>query len=91
MNALSSILDKIFSDPVLRSHYVEAKVLTVYPLTVGEKIARISQAKSFYQGVLIVKVSSAAWRNELNMMSLQIRDSLNRDLRETLVNKIVFR
>jgi len=91
MNTLASILDKIFSDPALRSHYQEAKVLTMYHQTVGKKIAQISHPKSFYQGVLIVKVSSAAWRNELNLMRLQIRDSLNADLRENLVKKIVFR
>lgn len=91
MHTLANILDKIFSDPALRTHYQEAKVLTMYPQTVGEEIARISRAQSFHQGVLIVKVSSAAWRNELNLMRLQIKESLNSDLHEKLVKKIVFR
>ncbi|KAA3619829.1 MAG: DUF721 domain-containing protein [Calditrichaeota bacterium] len=91
MNTLSTILDKIFSDPELRSHYVEARILTLYPQTVGEKIASISYPKSFSQGILVVKVSSAPWRNELNLMTLQIRDALNTELGEYLIKKIIFR
>ncbi|KAA3656820.1 MAG: DUF721 domain-containing protein [Calditrichaeota bacterium] len=91
MNTLSSILEKIFSDPTLRSHYVEAKILTLYPRAVGKKIAGISKAVSFSNGILVVRVSSAAWRNELNLMTLQIREILNKELGEQKINKIIFR
>lgn len=91
MNTLASILDKIFSDPMLKSYYVEAKVLTIYPEAVGERIASISKAVSFQNGILVVRVKSAAWRNELNLMTLQIKDILNKDLGENLINKIIFR
>ena len=91
MDTLAKILKNIFSEPELYAHYLEAKILTMYPKSVGEKIAQVSTAQSFRDGILYVKVNSASWRNELNLMSLQIKDAINKDLGEQLINKVVFR
>ncbi len=74
----------------LTERFREQQAVIRWPQVVGEKIARISEAMSIADGVLTVKVNSAAWRQELHYLKLSIIKSLNYDLRKEVVRDIKF-
>lgn len=41
-------------------------IAQIWTMVVGEKIAALSEVKSFYQGVLVIKVSSASLNHLLS-------------------------
>jgi predicted nucleic acid-binding Zn ribbon protein len=63
---------------------------TFWEREVGEAIATRAQPASFRAGVLAVRVSSAAWMQELQFMKEEIRERLNARLGEDLVRDIYF-
>ncbi|MDQ7051734.1 MAG: DUF721 domain-containing protein [candidate division KSB1 bacterium] len=91
MRPLAQILERIFSDPKLKSHFIEGAVSGIWKQAVGERIARVASPVSFDNGTLYVRVSSAAWRNELHMMQQQMIDSLNAKLGRNEIERIIFR
>ncbi len=63
----------------------------IWPQIVGEKIAEKTVAEKIADGKLFVKVSSAAWRNELVFLKKELIAKLNKALGREVVNDIVFR
>ncbi len=91
MRPLSYILERIFSDPKLKSHFIEGAISGVWNRAVGERIASVASPVSFDNGTLYVRVRSATWRNELHLMQQQIIDHVNEQLGRNEVERIVFR
>jgi len=58
---------------------------------VGERIARISEIRSFEQGVLKVHISEAPWRSEVTLRREDIRRQLNAHIGEDLIKEIQVR
>lgn len=56
----------------------------------GEQIARMTTAVKITQGVLLVKVKTSTWRNELNIRKKEIMNKLNGELGEEIVKDIRF-
>jgi len=61
---LGTVLASLGLDGYLR----EREVLEAWPLVVGEEIARRSQALRIRDGILTVRVDSAAWCQELHFL-----------------------
>jgi predicted nucleic acid-binding Zn ribbon protein len=57
---------------------------------VGEQIARVTEAKSIKQGLLVVRVNNGPWRNELQLRKQEIIGKLNGALGENVVSDIHF-
>jgi predicted nucleic acid-binding Zn ribbon protein len=58
----------------------QAKVLEDWPELVGPQIAKVTQPESVgADGVLRVRVATAAWAQELQLMTPQILGKLNKD------------
>ena len=57
---------------------------------VGEHIAKAATAVRIAKGVLLVKVKSSTWRNELNLRKQEIISTLNRGLGQDVVKDIRF-
>ncbi len=91
MNSLGQILEKIFRDPKYRSYFIEGLISGVWNRAVGAQIAAVAKPLSYENGVLQVRVESAAWRNELSMMSEEIIQKLNQHIGRDEIIQIVFR
>jgi len=63
-------LQKIFADKVCLQAGEEAPMLA-WPVVCGAAVAEKTRALSFADGVLVVAVSDAAWRNQLQAMAAQ--------------------
>jgi predicted nucleic acid-binding Zn ribbon protein len=66
-------------------------VVTSWEAIVGEQIARVAQAERVERGVLIVRVTSAPWRNELSMRRQEIMDKIVKTVGKGIVREIRFR
>jgi predicted nucleic acid-binding Zn ribbon protein len=80
------LLQRIDPDQRLRVY----RLWTFWDREVGEAIAARAQPASYRAGVLAVRVSSAAWMQELQFMKDEIRERLNARLGEELVRDIYF-
>ena len=91
MKSLSSVFDRIFNDPSLRPHFVGGVLVSNWAKIVGPQIAEISKPIFFKEGALHVRVESAAWRNQLNMLRFDIIKKANTITGRNDVTQIVFR
>ena len=58
---------------------------------VGDAIANISYPISFKDGVLVVRVRNAAWRNELHAQESQLVDTINKKRDSMGITKLIFK
>jgi predicted nucleic acid-binding Zn ribbon protein len=83
---LHRLLQRIDPDKRLEVY----RLWTFWDREVGEAIAARARPASYRAGVLAVRVSSAAWMQELQFMKEEIRERLNARLGEELVRDIYF-
>ncbi len=76
MQHARSTLKKIFTDNVCAKAGDEAPLLA-WPVACGGAVAANTRALSFVDGVLVVAVPDAVWRNQLQCMSEQYLAGLN--------------
>ena len=67
------------------------KVLEIWPLVVGDKIANKTETTFINKGVLYVKVFSSTWRQELQIQQKEIINKINKRLKENIVREIKFK
>ncbi len=68
----------------------EIAALNLWAEVVGEKIAKVTEAKDVREGRLFVKVENSVWRNELYYIKQELIKELNLRLGQNIVNDIVF-
>lgn len=85
---LSNILSKIGESYEARPDLI----LTVWPEVIGQKLALMTQAVSFNEGVLIVKVTNSTLHNLLSQYEKpRILNDLRRRFPRIEIKNIVFR
>ena len=85
--ALAHLIDRLGYGERLN----EQRALEVWAGVVGEQIAKVAKPKLIKDGELEVKVSNAAWRQEMIYLSADILKRLNIALGSKLVKSIRFR
>lgn len=86
-HALQELVDTLG----IRKPLTRYSVLTLWEEIVGEQIARVARAERVDDGVLIVKVASAPWRNELSMRRREILEKITDTVGKGIVREIRFR
>lgn len=69
--------------PVLQN-----RALVVWDEVVGEAIAKRAHPEEVKHGILVVRVDTPVWRNELSLKKNQILDALNQALGEPVIKDI---
>lgn len=88
---LDAALGAVLHELGLGQRIHQLKVLDLWPDVVGQQIAKVTQADRIDRGKLTVRVSTAAWRNELVFLKKQIIVKLNQAIGDEIVKDIVFR
>ncbi|MEP7325228.1 MAG: DUF721 domain-containing protein [Gemmatimonadota bacterium] len=71
-------VDRVLAKNGLAKRVAQASVIEEWPELVGMQIAKVTQAESVTaDGVLWVRVATAAWANELSMMTPRILARVN--------------
>ncbi|MFQ6615323.1 MAG: DUF721 domain-containing protein [Fidelibacterota bacterium] len=81
---LDSFLRKAGLDrPVLQN-----RALVVWNDVVGEAVAKRTEPEEVKHGVLVVRVDTPVWRNELSLRKKEILEALNQALGERVIKDI---
>ena len=70
---LDTLLGQAISRSALAGGLRDQEALAAWPRIVGEEISRHSQAQSISDGLLVVKVESSVWAQELQLLTPQIQ------------------
>jgi predicted nucleic acid-binding Zn ribbon protein len=71
-------------------HFELVRLIRLWPQVVGETIARRTEVNSLKFHTAVVKVSTAMWIQELNLMRPQILSRVNEAMRNDAVREIRF-
>ena len=88
--SLGSAIQQLVQLMNVRDIIAEQSVINRWEKVVGERIAGVTEPRSIKKGILKVKVSNQAWRQELVYLKDDIVKKLNDDLEERFVSDIVF-
>ena len=86
---LASALDEVL-DTFSLTKVREYDAVTRWNEIVGEQIGRVTEAVRIDKGVLVVRVSTGPWRNELTLMKSTILQKINGTLGQGKVRDIRF-
>ncbi len=85
--ALSSAFARLGVEARLREH----EVFRVWPVVVGEGIARHAEPQGLKQGRLLVHVTDSVWLHHLSMMRHRILQAMRERLGAAAVSELVLR
>lgn len=88
---LGEVLQSVIDRLGLRTRINEARVIETWAALAGPQINSVTSSVWMKGATLFVKVTSAAWRQELHMRRREWRERLNDELGEELIDEIVFR
>jgi len=75
---VADVLPGVFRSAGIEKRVAQATVLAEWPSLVGDRIAKVTTAESVRDdGVLLVSVRTAAWTQELSLMTPQIIARVN--------------
>jgi len=90
MRTLGELIESWASSLGIKRKLLEGMVPSLWEEVVGEAIAAHTSVVGIRGGVLVVRVGSPSWRNELFFMKPKILEKLNSTIGEDVVKDIRF-
>ncbi len=87
---LGSILNTFLADRGYLTACKEAEVIQKWPEIVGERLVDVCKCTDVRDGIVYVRVPSAAWRQEVSYLKKQIMNQIKRICRCKTIRDIVF-
>jgi predicted nucleic acid-binding Zn ribbon protein len=88
---LGDVLQDVIDRLGMRDKIDEARVVETWATIAGDRVNAVTESVWMKGDTLFVKISSAAWRQELHMNRRAWRDRLNDALGRDIVGEIMFR
>ena len=88
---LGEVLKEVIDELGVQEEIDQARVIETWAAVAGAKINEVTESAWMKDSTLYVKITSAAWRQELHMNRRKWRDRLNGELGADLVDEINFR
>ena len=88
---LSAVLKEYISEMRMETKLKEVEMVQSWEELLGKTVARYTRNIYISRKVLYVELTSSVVKNELFMMRAEIREKINSQAGETIVNKIVFK
>ncbi len=77
MQSLGNALTALMQSLGIEKQVEQYKIFDVWNDIVGEQVAKVAQPERVHNGVLIVTVSNAPWRNELTFRKREILEKIH--------------
>jgi predicted nucleic acid-binding Zn ribbon protein len=87
---IGAVVDAILSERGYLAQCKELGVTRAWASLVGERLARITECTRVERGVLFVRVTSAAWRQEISFMKQILLTKIRMETDCTTIKDIVF-
>ena len=89
--SLGDVLSDLVDSYGYRDRLDAARAVEAWPLVAGDRVAAQTEQAWMRDGVLTVRVASAAWRHQLHLQRDAWRQRLNDALGREVVREIAFR
>lgn len=90
MQSLKIAIDSMLRKFGIDNAVAQNKALNIWNETVGDKVAKNTEPDRVEHGVMIVKVSSPTWRQELYFQKNEIIDKINKTIGKSVIRDIRF-
>lgn len=90
MKSVHAALDELIGNLGIQRKLKEYDAVLLWEELVGDHIAKATTAVRIVQGVLVVKVKTSTWRNELTLQKKMLVEKLNTAIGERVVKDIRF-
>ena len=87
---LGDVLQEVIDELGVQKEIDEARVIETWASVAGDKINEVTESAWMKDSTLYVKITSAAWRQELHMNRRKWRERLNGEFESDLVEEINF-
>ena len=90
MQSLKTAIDSMLRKFGIENAIAQNNVLNIWNEIVGEKVAKNTEPDRVEHGVVIVKVSSPTWRQELFLQKKEIINKINNTVGKNVIRDIRF-
>ena len=90
MEKLEKAIKKTLTETGIEKYIEKGNAMLLWSSIVGKKIDKETETKNIKNGVLTVKASTPAWRNELMFQKKDIIQKINKNLKKTIIRDIRF-
>ena len=91
IQTLGEALQQLIASLGIEKQVDQYKIFDVWNDVVGEQVAKVAVPQRIHNGVLIVGVSNAPWRNELTFRKKEILDKIHVKTNSQSIHDITFR
>lgn len=86
---ISGVLDDLIADRDWDSGLAEGNLFVHWERVVGDEISQHAQPISIVDGVLTIQSSSTAWGTQLNLISAELLERVQRDVTGVLIERLL--
>ncbi len=90
MQSLKTAIDSMLKRFGIDNAIAQNRALNIWNEIVGDKVARNTQPDRVEHGVIIIKVSSPTWRQELYFQKKEIIQKINNTIGKNVIRDIRF-
>jgi predicted nucleic acid-binding Zn ribbon protein len=90
MQSLKTVIDSMLKNFGIDNTIAQNKALIIWNEIVGEKVALNTEPDRVEHGVIIIKVSTPAWRQELYFQKKEIIKKINNTIGKNVIRDIRF-
>lgn len=91
MQSLGDALQALVQSLGIEKQVEQYKIFEVWNGIVGEQVAKVAQPERIHNGILIVAVNNAPWRNELTFKKKEILEKIHLQTNSKSILDIKFR
>ena len=90
MKHLKKAIEEAIDSAGIKSALSQEAAIVLWDSIVGEAVSSVTKAERVESGVLIVKVETAVWRQELHMQKEEIINKVNKKIGTRAIREIRF-
>ena len=90
MKRLKQAIEEAIDSTGIKSALSQEAAVVLWGSVVGETVSSVTKAERVESGVLIVKVETAVWRQELHMQKEEIINKINKKIGARAIREIRF-
>lgn len=91
MQTLGDALKHLVQSLGIEKQVEQYKIFDVWNDVVGQQVAKVAQPERLQNGILIVNVNNAPWRNELTFRKREILEKIHERTNSDSITDIKFR
>ncbi|MGE5314384.1 MAG: DciA family protein [Acidobacteriota bacterium] len=88
---IDSVLDALIEQLGIRQKLDQYGIIPLWPEIVGAQIAKVTEVERIDNGVLVIHVTNAPWRNELTFRRKEILAKIHQRMNGDVIKDIRFR